>query len=289
MRTTAFAQSRLYLRKLDSPPSTILDHLVDRFPRIPRDVWLCRIAAHRVTFTDGTPVSEGTPYRHGVTVLYEKEVVGEPATRHRGEILYADSEILVVDKPHGIPVTPSGLYVERSLLVQMRRATDNPALTPVHRLDRETAGLVLFSMNPATRGAYHTLFQQGTVGRQYLAVARMDRRPLAQGVWSVETRIAAGEPWFRQRIVPGPPNARTRVELLSVSGGLGFFRLHPETGKKHQLRLHMAHLGFPVLGDTLYSTGEEVPLQLLSRMLNFADPLTGKSRRFQSRLRLVCG
>jgi tRNA pseudouridine32 synthase/23S rRNA pseudouridine746 synthase len=279
-------QSRLYLRKLDNPPAAILDQLALCFPAVSKAEWRNRAAAGCVTLSDGTPVTEETPYRHGVTVFYQRDVRDEPAPAAHGEIVYRDAEILVVDKPHGIPVTPSGAYVERCLLLQMRRLTGNAELTPIHRLDRDTAGLVLFSMKPANRAAYHGLFQLRQVTRDYIALARISGTPCHMQ-WEVENRIVAGNPWYKQEIVPGLANAKTLIELRGFSGDIGYFRLRPETGKKHQLRLHMAHLGFPILGDTLYSgTPNDLPLQLLSCGLTFQDPLTGDLRFFQSKHRL---
>ena len=201
-------------------------------------------------------------------------------------IVYRDDEILVVDKPHGMPVTPSGEHVERSLLVSLQRSTGLPDLAPMHRLDRDTAGLLLFTINQNTRANYHQLFAQRSIEREYCAVARVPAST-DQRLWRVENRMEPGVPWFRQRIVQGPVNAITQIELPDVRSGLGQFRLFPKTGRKHQLRVHMASIGCPIVGDPFYPTmtqkrDGDPPMQLLAYRLSFIDPLTGASRRFTS-------
>ncbi len=135
--------SRLYLPKVDSPPATILAHLITHFPQVPPHIWRERVARGLVTCDDGTTLRKDSPYRHGITVLYRKEVPSEPDPVEEEVILYRDEEILVADKPHGMGVTPAGDHVERSLLVRLQRSTRLSTLTPAHRLDRETAGVVL--------------------------------------------------------------------------------------------------------------------------------------------------
>ena len=278
--------SRLYLPKLNSAPATILDHLIAKFPQIPPEAWRDRVARGVVTISDGTTVQAESPYRHGVTVLYRKEVASEPITPEDEVIIYCDDDILVADKPHGMPVTPAGEYLDRCLLVRLQKNTGLATLAPMHRLDRETAGVVLFSINPATRGRYHQLFPERTIEREYLAVSHVVDIP-TQREWRVENRMEAGEPWYRRRIVEGPVNAITRIELLEVRDGAGLFRLKPDTGKKHQLRIHMASIGFPIVGDPLYPEIRKdrvgnPPLQLLANRLEFTDPISRIPRVFAS-------
>ena len=143
--------SRLYLPKFDPPPPTIFEYLLARFPQIDAAIWRVRVSQGLVTLSDGTTIREDSPYRHGVSVFYRKEVASEPPALEEAQIVYRDDDILVVDKPHGMPVTPSGQEVERSLFVRLQRSTGLPDLAPMHRLDRETAGLVLFAIQPAGR------------------------------------------------------------------------------------------------------------------------------------------
>ena len=283
-------RSRLYLPKLDSPPATILDHLIAHFPNVAAGIWRDRVRQGRVTLESGTPLGESHPYQHGITIYYERETAAEPPAPESETVLYQDDEILVADKPHGMPVTPAGDYVERSLLFRLQKSTGLTGLSPIHRLDRETAGLVLFSVKAETRGRYHQLFEKQTVEREYLAIARLASTP-GRKHWLVETRIEAGTPWFTQRIVEGLPNAKTVIELVEVHGDTRFFRLTPKTGKKHQLRVHMASIGAPILGDPFYpevreKQPEEPPLQLLAHWLAFTDPVSGKPCNFTSTRRL---
>ena len=283
-------KSRLHLPKLQTVPATILEYLIDHFPHIHADTWRERFAEGKVSLEDGLTLTAASPYRHGVTVLYSREVEKEPAGAEAATILFQDSDILVADKPHGMVVTPAGLHVERSLLAQLQRQTGLTTLAPVHRLDRETAGIVLFTVHAKARGPYHQLFSSRSVHREYLAVAKLggteDRTE-----WIIRNRLEEGEPWYRRRIAEEngdhEPNAITRIVLMKSQDGLGLFRLLPETGKKHQLRVHMASIGCPIVGDLVYpniqnATGSGPPLQLLAHRLSFGDPLSGEPRSFTS-------
>lgn len=287
---SSIPQSRLYLRKLQSPPKTIVEHLLVAFPQIPSEVWRSRVSRGLVTLSDGTTVTTDSPYRHGLMVFYRREILSEPAAAEAATVLYRDENILVADKPHGMPVTPAGEYLARSLLVHLQERTGIESLTPMHRLDRDTAGIVLLSTRPDVRGSYQTLFAENGVRREYLAIAHVHQSP----DWKrcrLENRIEAGSPWYRQQVVEGRPNAITGVELLAIREGFGVFRLIPETGKKHQLRVHMASIGFGIIGDSLYPDLRETddqhwPLQLLASRLSFTDPFSGRKREFVSLRRL---
>jgi tRNA pseudouridine32 synthase/23S rRNA pseudouridine746 synthase len=283
--------SRLYLSKLESPPATVLEHLIGHFPQVSAETWRSRSARGAITSDHGDCITEYTPYRHGMTIFYRKEVASEPEPFQEEIILYQDGEILVADKPHGMVVTPAGDHVERSLLVRLQRRTGLNTLVPAHRLDCETAGLVLLSVNPDTRAQYHALFADGSIEREYRAVAYLDPLP-EKREWQVRNRIEAGEPWFRKRVVDGPPNTLSLVELIEAGQGIGLFRIRPKSGKKHQIRVHMTSIGFPIVGDRLYPEIREgndidLPLQLLAHQLEFSDPLNGESRNFQSVRALV--
>jgi tRNA pseudouridine32 synthase/23S rRNA pseudouridine746 synthase len=266
-------RSRLYLRKLDSPPATIFEHLVAHFPNVPAEVWRERFARGAIT-VNSESIAESAPYRHGLTIHYERETPDEPELRETETILYQDNEILVADKPHGMPVTPAGEYAKRSLLFRLQAGTGLQDLSPAHRLDRETAGLVLFCVQAKSRARLHGLFARNLVEREYLAIARIP--PDGQKQWIVENRLAPGTPWFTQRIVEGPVNAVTKIELVESAGGYGLFLLKPQTGKQHQLRVHMASIGAAIVGDPYYPALREkqpgeLPLQLLACRLAFED------------------
>ena len=234
---------------------------------------------------------EDSAYRYGVMVYYWKHVPFEPEPVEEPIVIFRDDEIIVVDKPHGMAVTPAGEHVERSLLFRLEKSTGLTDLAPMHRIDRDTAGLVLFTINPAGRAPYHQLFSEGRIVKEYVAAAHVPD-DLQGRRWRIENRLEAGEPWYRQRIVEGAVNAITEIELLDVRSGCGRFRLFPKTGKKHQLRVHMASIGCPVVGDPFYPTIKErhegdLPFQLIARSLAFTDPITGIARSFTSRRELA--
>ena len=279
--------SRLYLPKQETVPETVLAHLIARFPHVSAEVWRKRVALGAVWADEGGVITEATPYRHGTTVCYLREVAAEPPPPAEETVLYRDDQILVADKPHGMVVTPSGDHVERSLLVRLQRTTAMRTLVPVHRLDRDTAGLVMFSVKPETRPHYHGLFADRRIDREYLAAARLARNP-GRSRWYVQNRIRAGEPWFRQEVVEGNPNAATEIELVDRCVDLGVFRIRPHSGKKHQIRLHMASIGLPILGDPIYGTAAGLPLQLIAHRLTFLDPIHRTRRNFISNRELDC-
>ena len=143
----------------------------------------------------------------------------EPRVPFEIEILHRDDDLLVVDKPHFLSTMPRGLHIVESALVRLRRDLGLPDLSPIHRLDRVTAGVLVFSLRPEQRGAYQTLFAKRKVTKYYEAVAPY--RPDVGMPTTVESRIVKyrGTPTAQQ--VPGEPNARTAVELLATSGGTG--------------------------------------------------------------------
>ncbi|WP_295572058.1 pseudouridine synthase [uncultured Stenotrophomonas sp.] len=281
--------------RLQLPPGhwpSLLDGLCARFPRIDRAQWQDRFARGRVQDVQGRVLSPDMPWQVGLEILYFREVADEPVIPFAETILHLDEHLLVADKPHFLPVAPAGSYVRETLLARLVARTGNTDLVPLHRLDRLTAGLVLFSTQPATRDAYQRLFRERRIEKTYEALA-----PALPGLafpLQRHSRLAPDEPFFRMGEVPGEPNARSRVELVEAQGAIWRYRLLPETGRKHQLRVHMAMLGAPIVGDGLYPQlsvrpegADEPPLQLLAQRLAFNDPLSGERRRFRSRHRLV--
>lgn len=287
---------------------TVLAYLVGRFPD--DDARLReKVAAGEVVLEDGTPVDARTPYRPHDTVWLYRDPPAEPELPFRAEVLHRDENLLVVDKPHFVATLPRGAYVARSLLVQLRRELDLPELSPIHRLDRVTAGVVVFTVRREVRGAYQQLLDTRGLDKEYLAVA-----PVRAGLELpvvVRSRIVKERGVLRAAEVPGEPNAESRVDLLATrpwpatvprpawapaaaSPDLGLYRLAPRTGRTHQLRLHLARLGIPILGDPFYPELRDVdeddwsdPLQLLARSVAFTDPFTGERRTFESRRRLA--
>jgi len=270
--------------------ATVLECLCEHFKAIGREVWLDRFARGRVLDAQGQPIAVDHPYRQGLRIHYFREVPNEKPIPVVETILHVDEHLVVADKPHFLPVTPTGEYVEQTLLRRLIRRLDNPHLVPLHRIDRHTAGLVLFSANPQSRSLYQQLFPTRRIDKQYQAIAPAlaDLHfPLVH-----RSRMASGEPFFRMQEVPGTSNSETLADVLEKNGELWRYGLSPVTGKTHQLRVHMAALGAPICNDPFYPQvlqGEDdhgKPLKLLARSLRFEDPLSGEERYFESRLTL---
>ena len=268
----------------------MLDCLVDAFPRVDRAIWHERMAAGRVLDDDGSPLAVDAPYRVGTRLSYFRDVPGEPVVPFEESIVYRDDRLLVVDKPHFLPVVPAGRFVRQCLLHRLVERTGIEALAPLHRIDRLTAGLVMFSVRKEDRHAWTELFRGHHVRKYYEAVA-----PALPGTalpLELATRIEAGEPFFRMHQVDGPANCFTTVRAIFTGGKHWLYELAPRTGRKHQLRVQMAALGAPIQNDPWYpelrqdDDDYDRPLQLLARSLAFVDPFTGEPRRFESRLSL---
>jgi tRNA pseudouridine32 synthase / 23S rRNA pseudouridine746 synthase len=276
---------------------TFTDFLVERFPAITRQTWLERMAAGLVVDEFGAAVTPERPYRGHMRLYYYRALEIETRIPFEAAVLFQDEHLVVADKPHFLPVTPSGHYLQETLLVRLKNQLGLDSLTPLHRIDRETAGLVLFSVKPGERDAYQALFRRHEVSKHYEAIAA--RRPELQFPLRRKSRIVEDEPFFRQREVPGEPNSETLVDLLQTEGNegeLARYALSPVTGKKHQLRVHMNALGIPILNDRMYPPVDvtpdddyALPLQLLARSIAFSDPISGQPRQFESRFRLLLG
>ena len=273
---------------------SVLDCLCAHFPAIDRATWLDRFARGRVLGGDGLPLEATHPYRVGLKVHYFREVPDEAPIPFEEQVLHLDEHLLVADKPHFLPVMPAGGYVNETLLARLTRRLGNPYLVPIHRIDRLTAGLVLFSTNPETRGPYQALFRQRQIDKRYEAIC--PALPALEFPRRERLHMVEGEPFFLMKQGDGAPNSETRIEVLERRGELWRYALYPVTGRKHQLRLQMASLGAGICNDPFYPELLERarrdqddyarPLKLLARGLRFRDPLSGELREFQSRLQL---
>ncbi len=280
--------------RLQLPPGpwpTVLDGLCARFPRIAREVWLDRFARGLVQDAGGCVLAVDAPYRVGMDVRYFREVADEPRIPFEAQLLFADADLVVADKPHFLPVMPAGRFVAETLLARLQAQLDNPALSPLHRIDRETAGLVLFSARADTRAAYQALFRQRDIEKTYVAIA--PPLPSLSMPHVHRSRLVAGEPFFRMCETDGAPNSETRIDVLERGAHAWRYALQPVTGRKHQLRVHMAALGAPIANDSLYPSLRTQapddfsrPLQLLARSLRFVDPIDSRARAFETRFTL---
>ena len=269
------------------PWVTILDFLKERYPGVKTATWLSRMAKGEVVDETGLRLNSGSPYRVGACIFYYRELDSEKRVPFVECVLYQDEHILVVDKPHFLPVVPSGRFLHETLLVRLRKKTKLERLVPIHRIDRETAGVVLFSLNPATRGDYASLFNDRKVKKVYEALART--LPGLGFPVTRRSRMVAGEPFFRMKEVEGEPNSETYIDVLREMQGVTLYQLSPVTGRKHQVRLHLSALGIPIVNDKLYPDMSIVedddfskPLKLLAKSVSFEDPLTGRECYFES-------
>jgi len=269
---------------------TLLAHLVDRLPRVAPGRIEQMLREDRIHGVDG-PLGVDTPYEPGSFIWFHRDLPDEVPVPFAVRVVHRDEHLLVVDKPHFLATIPRGQHILETALVRLRNDLGLPHLSPAHRLDRVTAGLVMFVITPELRGKYQTLFRDRKVHKEYEAIAPYD--PALALPRTVRSRIVKDRGVLAAYEVPGEPNAETYIDLLEHRDGLGRYRLVPSTGRTHQLRVHLSGLGVPILGDDFYPVLREKPLgdftkplQLLAKVLDFDDPLTGAHRRFTSTLKL---
>jgi tRNA pseudouridine32 synthase / 23S rRNA pseudouridine746 synthase len=255
-----------------------------------------RAIAGEVVDQHGAVLDPATVLPAGAVVYLYRDLLDEVPVPFDIPVLYQDEDIVVADKPHFLATMPRGRHVAQTALVRLRRQLGLDELSPAHRLDRLTAGVLLFTTHREVRGAYQTLFARGAVHKTYLARSAVDPNVVLPQV--VRSRIVKRRSSFQAVEEAGEPNAETLVELSSASGGCpqssdGLYRLTPRTGRTHQLRVHLASLGLPIYGDPLYPNVIDVadddfsmPLQLLAQRIEFDDPLSGTRREFVSSRRL---
>jgi tRNA pseudouridine32 synthase/23S rRNA pseudouridine746 synthase len=272
--------------------ATILEFLLDRFPFISDDIFRQRMSRGQVVSETGEAISPVSPYQPEIHVFYYREIPDEPKIPFRENILFKDEHIIVVDKPHFIPVTPTGRFVRECLLSRLKHHYQNEDISPIHRLDRETAGVMLYSCNVKARGAYQSLFEKRLVKKSYQAIA-----PIAERAFPYTHRshiVSSGNPFFIMREEKSAKvNAETVINIIETKGALARYELEPVTGRQHQLRVHMMSIGCPIINDPFYpellpNKGEDYssPLQLLAKSIEFIDPFTGQERFFESEIDL---
>jgi tRNA pseudouridine32 synthase/23S rRNA pseudouridine746 synthase len=273
---------------------SLLDFLAARLPAVPRDGWLQRMQDGDVLDEHGERVAPDRLFQPGLRVYYYRSLPSEPDLPFEETVIYQDEDLVVADKPHFMPVIPTGRYLHHTLLVRLKRRLGLPELSPLHRIDRDTAGLVLLSVRQRTRGTYQALFRDRQITKQYDAIAPW-RADLAFPREHISRLEEVPQQFFRMHEVPGAPNSHTQMQVDEVSedGAWARYRLSPITGKRHQLRVHMAALGLPLRNDPFYPVVNDPPegdysrpLQLLARSLEFVDPLTRLPRVFESSQRL---
>ena len=285
---------RIRLADPGQGPRSIPEELRRRFPDRLAELTVA-LEAGQVVTADGAPVTAATRRHRGMDVWMYRTPEPEIPVPHQIEVLHADDRLVVVDKPHFLATTPRAGHVTETALVRLRRDLGLDGLAPAHRLDRLTAGVLVFTVDPAHRRAFQDLFAARRVTKTYLAVATApDGVPVER---QRSSRIVKTRGILQAAEVEGEPDAHTRITLLDTRDGagpagerIGLYRLEPATGRTHQLRVHMNALGTPILGDDLYprvldvaSDDFSTPLQLLAASIAFTDPVSGEEREFTTR------
>ncbi|RFP22710.1 pseudouridine synthase [Duganella sp. BJB488] len=265
----------------------MLTFLVARYPDVTEASWRDRMARREVVDSDGNALTPHSAYRRGMRIFYYRELDAETPIPFEEEVLFMDEHLVIVDKPHFLPMIPTGRFLHETLLVRLKKKLGEQELTPIHRLDRETAGVVIFSRRQDSRGAYQSMFQKRVIEKEYEALApRLHGREFP---FTYRSRMVDGDKFFIMKEEAGEPNSETLIDVIEHRADCTLYRLHPHTGRKHQLRLHLSSLGIPIINDAFYPVAlpckqDDVsqPLKLLARRVAFNDPLTGERREFRS-------
>lgn len=284
--------SKVFLPSLDVQPDSLYAYLCQHFQHIDAQQWSQRFEDQLIMDVLGNNLTLTTPYTAHQHIFYYRFLAHEVHVPFQEKILFENDELLVVDKPHFLTMSPTGQYVQETLLVRLKKITGNTELTPIHRLDRETAGVVLFSKRPETRGVYQQLFADRKVQKTYQAIAPFNENlklPL-----TLELRMDKAEPFYTMHVCEGPPNSQTHIECLEHNSTWAKYLLKPLTGKQHQLRVHLNFLGIPIKNDPFYPVimhkqvnDFSAPLQLLAKEICFIDPVSTEKMYFCSDLVLT--
>jgi tRNA pseudouridine32 synthase/23S rRNA pseudouridine746 synthase len=282
--------SRVYL-PADQAHANLLSFFVKQFPHIAQDEWLSRFGEGLILDQEGHALAASDAYLPNTHLIYFRRLEREPDIPFEEKILFQDEHILVADKPHFLPVTPSGLYLHQTLLNRLKKTTGIQTLSPIHRIDRDTAGLVIFSVNPNERSLYQNLFRDRAVKKVYEAIAPYTKELDQKLPMTYQSRLEESEHFLQMREVEGEPNSDTLIKILEVKAPYARYRLTPGSGKKHQLRCHLNALNIPIKNDQIYpiltpyqeyDLDFSKPLQLLAKAVSFMDPFTHEPRTFSS-------
>ena len=282
--------SRVFLPTDQSHPN-LLQFFITHFPHIEVKEWEDRFAQGLILNAEGEALEASSAYQPNTHLIYFRRLAREPEIPFEEQILFQDEHILVADKPHFLPVTPSGLYLHQTLLNRLKKKTGIQTLSPIHRIDRDTAGLVIFSIKPDERAAYQNLFRDRVVRKIYEAIAAYSEALNAKLPMTYQSRLKESEHFLQMMEVEGEPNTDTLIEIITQNKSWAKYRLIPGSGKKHQLRCHLNALGIPIKDDQIYpiltpyqeyDLDLSKPLQLLAKEISFLDPISNAQREFVS-------
>lgn len=284
--------SKVFLADTTSNIETIYQYLCCHFPHIQPNEWKQRFNDQLIFNLNGEILNLNSSFQANTHIYYYRFLENEVHVPFYEQIIFENDDLLVVDKPHFLTISPTGQYVQETLLVRLKKITNNPDLTPIHRLDRETAGIVLFSKKPQSRGMYQQLFAEKKVQKIYHAIAPYC--PHLSFPHTVELRMEKGEPFYTMQVVGGSSNSRTEINLIDHNQNWAKYLLKPITGKQHQLRVHLNSLNIPIKNDPFYpivihkvDTDFSAPLQLLAKEIFFTDPITQQEMHFCSNKELT--
>ena len=284
--------SKVFLPKTSPAPNSVYQYLCQQFPHIKPAEWQQRFTDALIYDAAGDILTVDAPYNENSHVFYYRFLAHEIPVPFEHKVLFENEHLLVIDKPHFLTISPTGQYVQETLLVRLKKQTGNQFLTPIHRLDRETAGVVLFSKQVASRAIYQEMFAKREVKKTYHAIAPF-HATLTFPCYT-RYRMEKGEPFYTMQVVEGKINSETEIDLIEHDRAWGKYELRPTTGKQHQLRLHLSSLGIAIKNDPFYPTVQHkreddfsAPLQLLAKHIAFIDPLSGQNMTFSSHFDLT--
>ena len=284
--------STLFLPKITPSPQRLYDYLCQQFPHIAANEWQQRFTDGLIYDALGNVLNCDAQYIENSHVFYYRFLAHEIHVPFEHEILFENEHLLVIDKPHFLTISPTGQYVQETLLVRLKKQTGNEFLTPIHRLDRETAGVVLFSKHAATRAIYQDMFAQRKVQKTYHAIAPF--HAALKFPCHIRLRMEKGNPFYTMQVTEGTVNSETHIHLLEHNTQWAKYELKPITGKQHQLRVHLNSLGIAIKNDPFYPIVQHkkeddfsAPLQLLAKHIAFNDPLSLKDLAFSSHFELT--
>ena len=246
-----------YRSAVQANDQPVLDWLVANFPHSNADTWRQRLAAGELALGDA-PLTETSRLQRGQIVRWARPPWEEPDVPRDFHIIHEDADLLVVNKPSGLPTMPAGGFLENTLLSLIRRT--HPTASPAHRLGRGTSGLVVFALTPEARSSLTRDLREHRVQKHYAAI--VDGNPTWDAL-SIEAPIGpVDHPRLRSIFAASPTGkpARTDVSVVtrhlrSTSGDVTHVRAQIHTGRPHQIRIHLASVGHPLTGDPLYGPG----------------------------------